>query len=404
MIQNSMLIIPKQVLKCAMSNLGFRERVPEVCRKLPVAGRLKHFLHNWEKLTQDQWVLQAVQGVQIELLGTPQQFKPPTQQVWAEPDQTLFLVEIKTMIEKGAIRELSRAETQNGFYSNMFLVPKKDGKMRPVINLKRLNTFVETHHFKMEGLQTARELIRPNNWLTKIDLKDAYFTIPICESHRKYLRFRAGQRAFQFTCLPFGLSSAPWIFTKTMRPVAAKLRELGIRLVIYLDDILVIANSQDQATDHTSTLIYTLENLGFIVHPEKSMTQPTQRVEFLGMIIDSRSMELQVPGQKIKSIRSDARKILHSRRASTRETSRLIGKMTSVAQAIPPAPLFYRTLQRDVSWALARSNQNYDAPCFISPKSSEELQWWIDHLTEWNGKSLMKGQTPDMTIESDASS
>ena len=85
----------------------------------------------------------------------------PTQQVWAEPDQTLFLDEIKTMVEKGAIRELPRAETQNGFYSNMFLVQKKDGKMRPVINLKRLNTFVET---RWRGY---RQLIRPNNWLTK---------------------------------------------------------------------------------------------------------------------------------------------------------------------------------------------------------------------------------------------
>ena len=228
----------------------------------------------------------------------------PTQQVWAEPDQTLFLDEIKTMIEKGAIRELTRAETPNGFFSSMFLVPKKDGKMRPVINLKRLNDFVETHHFKLEGLQTARELIRPNNWLTKIDLKDAYFTIPICESHRKYLRFRAGRRAFQFTCLPFGLSSAPWIFTKTLRPVAAKLRELGVRLVTYLDDNFVIANTPEQAADHTSALIYTLENLGFVIHdhPEKSMTQPTQRVEFLGMIIDSSSMELQVPGQKKLSL------------------------------------------------------------------------------------------------------
>lgn len=209
-----------------------------------------------------------------------------------------------------------------------------------------------------------------------------------------------GDRAYQFTCLPFGLSSAPWDFTKTLRPVVAKLRELGIRLVIYLDDMLVIAKTSKEAEIHTSIVIYTLENL---VHPEKSLTQPTRRLEFLGMIIDSVTMECQLPGQKIKSIRSEARRLASFQQASSREVSCLVGKITSITQAIPPAPLFYRALQRDVSGALARSGQNYDAPCNLSPESSEELQWWIDHLTEWNGKSQVRTQDPDITIESDAS-
>ena len=232
----------------------------------------------------------------------------------------------------------------------MFLVPKKDGKVRPVINLKKLNQIVHIHHFKMEGIQTARELVQPNDWMTKIDLKDAYFTIPVDEPHQRYLRFVIDHQIYQFTCLPFGLSSAPWVFTKTLRPVVAKLREFGIRLVLYLDDILVIANSPKQSADHTSALFYTLENLGFIVHPEKSMTQPTQRVEFLGMIIDSTSMELQVLCPKIKKIRAEARNMLQASNISAREVSRLIGKMTSVTQAIPQASLFYRNLQREVSW------------------------------------------------------
>ncbi len=130
--------------------------------------------------------------------------------------------------------------------------------------------------------------------------------------------YRVGQRAFHFTCLPFSLSSAPLIFTKTLRPVAAKLRELGVRLVTYLDDNLVIANTPEQAADHTSALIYTLENLGFVIHPEKSMTQPTQGVE-------DNLNERNVPTHR------------ENDRSHTSD---------------PPAPLFYQTLQRDVSWAL----------------------------------------------------
>ena len=101
-----------------------------------------------------------------------------------------------------------------------------------------------------------------------------------------------------------------------------------------------------------------------------------------------------------KKIRAEA---LQASNISAREVSHLIRKMTSVTQAIPPAPLFYRNLQREVSWALARNNQSYDVPCHLSLEGKEELQWWIDHLSDWNGKSLIRSQRPDVVIESDAS-
>ena len=70
--------------------------------------------------------------------------------------------------------------------------------------------------------------------------------------------------------------------------------------MIYIDDILVMAETKDKARDHTLGLIYLLENLGFIIHPEKSLIDPTQEIDFLGVCVDSRSRELHVPGQKLK--------------------------------------------------------------------------------------------------------
>ena len=64
------------------------------------------------------------------------------------------------------------------------IVPKKDGGMRPVINLKSLNEYVVPQHFKMEGIHTLKDLLRRSDWMTKIDLKDAYFTIPIHSTSR----------------------------------------------------------------------------------------------------------------------------------------------------------------------------------------------------------------------------
>ena len=88
----------------------------------------------------------------------------------------LIQQEVEKLINKGEVSKIPKPHA--GFYSNMFLVPK-DGGLRPVVNLKALNQHVHTQHFKMEGIHTLKELIRPRDWLAKEDLKDAYFSIPI---------------------------------------------------------------------------------------------------------------------------------------------------------------------------------------------------------------------------------
>ena len=91
--------------------------------------------------------------------------------------------------------------------------------MRPMINLKQLNKWVETPHFKMEGIQTLRDLLKTGDWMVKVELKDAYFTTPIHKAHQQYLRLQVAEVCYQFTWLPFGLPCAPWTFTKVMKPL-----------------------------------------------------------------------------------------------------------------------------------------------------------------------------------------
>ena len=101
----------------------------------------------------------------------------------------------------------------------------------------------------------------------KVDLKDAYFMIPIHRSNKSVLHFSNQNCSYQFSCLPFDLSCASWAFTKALRPVLTLFRELGVRLVAYIDDILVLAETEEMARYHTSGLTYLLDNLGFMVHP-----------------------------------------------------------------------------------------------------------------------------------------
>ena len=83
-------------------------------------------------------------------------------------------MEITELLQKNAIEEVIPL-LQPGFYSNLFLVPKKDGGQRPVINLKALNRFVLKENFKMEGIHTVKDLLRQGDWLAKVDLKDSFF-------------------------------------------------------------------------------------------------------------------------------------------------------------------------------------------------------------------------------------
>ena len=114
---------------------------------------------------------------------------------------------VAEMIQKSAIEEISPSK---GFYSSLlFLVPKKDGGQWPVINLKALKHFVQKQYFKVDSIHDFKDLLMPKDWLAKVDLKDAFFTMPTYSNHKKYLRFVFQQWAYQFNRLPFYLCSAP---------------------------------------------------------------------------------------------------------------------------------------------------------------------------------------------------
>lgn len=120
--------------------------------------------------------------------------------------EEIIETEISKLLTKNVIAEAE-------FISKVFTRPKNDGSHRLILNLKRLNEHVTHKHFTMKSLQTAAQLIKQGSWMAVLDLKDAYYSVPIVIDHRKYLNL------YEFTCLPNGLSSAPRSFAKLMKPV-----------------------------------------------------------------------------------------------------------------------------------------------------------------------------------------
>ena len=117
-----------------------------------------------------------------------------------------------------------------------------------------------------QALETAIRLMTPGCFMTSIDLKDAYYSVPMALEHQKYLKFVWRNQLYAFTCLPMGLTSSPRIFTKILKPVFATLRaKFGHSCLGYTDDSLNLADSYAETERATLHAVELLISLGFMI-------------------------------------------------------------------------------------------------------------------------------------------
>lgn len=139
--------------------------------------------------------------------------------------------------------------------------------------------------------------------MASIDLQDAYFTVPLHQESIRFFRFVFDNVTWEFNCLPlFGLSTAPYVFTKIMRPVIAHFRATGIQCVNYLDDILILGSSEEDCQANVAFVVNLLQSLGFIIIFEKSSLVASKRCKFLGFLIDSSDLRLGLPLAKKQKV------------------------------------------------------------------------------------------------------
>ena len=166
--------------------------------------------------------------------------------------------------------------------SPIFVREKKDGRFRLILNLKELNKSVTYTHFKMDTLQTIINLMSPNCFMASVDLKDAYYTIPVHKEHRKYLKFLWKDKLYQFTSMPNGLSCCPRLFTKILKPPLTALHKKGHISSNYIDDLYLQGQTFNKCKNNVLDTVEQFDSLGFISHPSKSAFQPSQTLVILG--------------------------------------------------------------------------------------------------------------------------
>jgi hypothetical protein len=304
---------------------------------------------------------------------------------------------VEELIEKQAIQYVPPQQHSTGFLSTLFVVPKKGGGHRPIFNLKQLNHFVQYEHFKMEGIHMLRDLLQPNDYMAKIDLKDAYFTIPIWKNHQKFLCFLWKDTQWEFMCLPFGLASAPHVFTKILKPIVGLLRKQGIRLIIYLDDILLMASTAETLSHHVALL----ELLGFVVNYQKSQLNPVQSLEFLGFQINSVTFQISLPKRQSKKHQTRMSESPRPPNNNGERISQVIRQVKCLNSSSFPGIAALSLPPSCQKTKLGKTGE-LQGSSDLSAAALEELKWWRDHLTAWSGKALLR-EPPTLIIETDAS-
>lgn len=289
---------------------------------------------------------------------------------------------------KSNIIEVSPTQSLD-FLSQMFVVHEKD-KIRPILNCRRIDQFIQCNHFKMEGVPALRYLLEQEDLIFKIDLKDAYTVVPIQRDSRPYLSFLHKDIVYQYQTLPFGMSVALRIFSKLMRFVMEPIREMGIRTVYYLDDICVLAKTKQEMQRHVQKIMNHLIKLGFIINFKKSDLEPKKIQDFLGFTFNTRTMMISVQKEKIKKLKNRVNQLLKNSRSKTcRWTASLIGKTTAMIPAIGNALLHVPYLQRDLARSLHNQKQNWEAQCTLSNEAIHGVELVDKNGTkqEWSSNS-----------------
>ena len=369
----------------------------------PVGGCLSLAWTEWQAIGSSPYIVSTLRtGYRLRFLTSPplsEKAIPFSSYGENTPKRLALHEEVQKMKQKDAIEAV---EDQRGFYSRLFVVPKPDGKFRPIIDLSSLNDYLLKESFEMETVASVLQAIRKNDWMISLDLKDAYFQIPIHPRSRKYLKFVWEGVIYQFKVLCFGLTSAPLIFTQVFAPVATFLRARGVRILRYLDDWLILESSKPRMLQARSKLLEICRRLNIVINWEKSSLEPSQTATYLGMLLDSRLSKAFPSKERLDRLSLILRRFSSSKAPPAELWQQVLGHLSSLTQVVPGGRLRMRRLQRQLKLCWVQATQYNQLPVPVNSKILSDIRWWTRRSNTLKGQPF-GSPSPDLTAMSDAS-
>ena len=221
--------------------------------------------------------------------------------------------------------------------------------------------------------------------LAKVDVKSAYRCIPVNPDDRWLMGMMWEGALYVDTTLPFGLRSAPKLFSAVADAVEWIVRDQGVHFVIhYLDDFLVMgAPSSDECATALKTLLTVFGRLGLPVALDK-LEGPATHLEFLGFELDSRLLQTRLPQRKLTELKELILQWSGKKSCTKKELESLIGKLGHASRVVLPGKTFMRRMFELLGVA-HRAHHKIRLNCSFR----SDLEWWATFIESWNGVSMM---------------
>ena len=308
-------------------------------------------------------------------------------------------------------------EIENGNYvfcdtppkiiSPMAAIPKPDGDVRLIHDCSRppgkaVNDYCSSDwKQKFSRIDDASSLMTEGCYFAKVDLKSAYRSVKISDHSQTVTgfawNFNGKDVYLRDIKLPVGAKLSVGIFHRLTQAVKRMMERRGYDLlIVYLDDFLIIANSQEECAAALKCLIQLLRKLGFAIHWGK-VVDPTTRITFLGIELDSVCMSIRLPSEKLDSLRLELGEFLQRRRASKRQLQSIAGKLSWAAGVVKGGRVFLRRIFDQINFLKRASHKT-----LISPEMRNDFLWWSNFLQTFNGKSTALDKQPFYGVFTDA--
>ena len=409
-------------------------------------AKVRRQLHNWWSAGASLEVLRWIrEGVRMDWAAEPPaNFHQGRSFANCSPAERKFVQEeVQRLLESGAIREAQPGEKV--CVSKAFLVPKGT-KFRMIWDGRHLNGFTRQRSFKFETLKSLRTLARKGDWMLQVDLADGFHALGIFEGHQRYMSWQCAVtgKTYVYQVLPFGWKLSPYCFCRAMDTLtrvlrspdvsvagrgtaeellAAIKREFAesrhlagrprsspasweavqrIRLLPYMDDLLALFQSRDDALRGAVQMRATLRFLGLSPNERKCVWEPTQELVHLGLLVSTRRGLFLVPQEKESKLASFARGLIvqakrNRRLIPRRQLAVFTGLAQSVYLAVPLSQLYLRSLHD-----CGAQGRDWACNVRLSRQAIRDLQWWADLSSHNLGRAIWRSPV-QATLHSDAS-
>lgn len=342
-------------------------------------------------------------------------------QVAPQSDSPVFVHNYKSATSRQSRAKVEAqisSEIQNGRYeivpkqahitSALGAIPKSNGKVRLIHDCSRphghsLNDLASPAPFSYKQINDAVKLLQPGYFLAKVDLASAYRSVKTHPSQHKLTGLQwtfDGHHSPTFMVdkrLPFGARASPKIFDTLSQAVCRIMAANGYPdIVSYLDDYLVIAPSLSKANLVLRELMALLRRLGFAINYDKVVT-PSRRLTFLGIVLDTNNMTLELPAARLTELQRLLEKIDKQKKVSKRTLASLAGKLSWATQVIYGGRFHLRRIWDALQLLKAPSHHTR-----VTVEVKKDIRWWLDFMAVFNGHTPMLDNRPSTPVWLDA--